>query len=138
MRSVGSSRPVRRRGQEQKSWALKFYILLYLLITVSVFFGAVNYRIDLKSKIDNLRRAGNRAQQDIYEMERDIKALTVKRNQLTSWENVSSNIARYNLPFRASDPRQVRYFTVKRSNFRQNASALEAGSRQVMLSQNQH
>ena len=112
-----TARPqARKRGKSQKSLVGKFYVLIYLLMVSAVFFGVMNYRIDLNRKISNLQRISNRAKQEIYELERDIQALKVERNRLSSWENVRSKIAEYKLPFRASSPRQVRHFAVKPGN----------------------
>ena len=117
-RSAAVARPVRRRGKEQKSWKLKFGILLYLLVVVPVLFGVANYRIDLNRKISELQRADNRAKQEIGELDRDIQALKVARDQLSNWYNVKSRIARYNMQFRAADARQVCHIAVKRSKYR--------------------
>lgn len=110
---TAAAKPVRSRKKDQKSWAAKLYILVYLLATVSIIFAVANYRIDLDRKIKNLQKSTNRAKQEIYELERDIQALKNKREQLTSWSNVRSQIARYNLPFRAADHRQIRMLTVR-------------------------
>ena len=112
-RSVASKRPVRRRGQEQKSWKSKFCTLVYLLVVVLVIFGVANYRVDLNCKISELQRANNRAKQEIAELERDIQALKVNRDRLASWSNVRSKLAQHKMPFRAAESRQVRYFAVK-------------------------
>ena len=112
-RHVASKAPVRKRNKDQKSWALKLYILVYLLVVVLTVFAVANYRIDLNSKINELQRASNRAQQEIYELERDIQALKIDRERYSSWANVRSRIARYNLPFRPSEPRQVRMLTIR-------------------------
>lgn len=112
-RHVASRTPVRKRNRDQKSWAFKLYILVYLLVVVSVVFGVANYRIDLNSKISDLQRAGNRAKHEIYELERDIQALKIEKERLASWENVRSRIARYNLPFRAAESHQIRLLTIK-------------------------
>ncbi len=123
-RHVASKRPAaRRRGKDQKSWAVKLYVLLYLLVVISVFFGVANYRIDLNRKISNLQRSTNRAKQEIYELERDIQALKIEYQRLSSLEHVNKCIARYKMPFRASDPRQVRYFAVKSSGNRKAGSS---------------
>lgn len=105
--------PLRRRGKDQKSWKFKFCTLLYLLVVVSVFFGVANYRIDLNRKISDLQRLHNRTKQDIHELERDIQALKVARDRLSSWNNVRSKIAYYKMPFRAAESQQVRFFAVK-------------------------
>lgn len=97
------------RKREQKSWAFKFYVLLYLLVVASVFFGAVNYRIDLNRKITELQRAKAHAERDIKKMDLDIQALKVQRERLSSWDNVSKRIAEYKLPLRAAEPQQIRY-----------------------------
>ncbi len=112
-RHVASKAPVRKRNKDQKSWALKLYILVYLLVVVLTVFAVANYRIDLNSKISNLQRASNRAKQEIYELERDIQSLKVDRERYSSWSNVRSRIAHYNLPFRPLEPRQVRMLTVR-------------------------
>ncbi len=112
-RHTAARRPVSSRKKDQKSWVTKLYILMYLLVVVSVVFGVANYRIDLNRKINDLQKAGNRAKQEKYELERDIQALKIDRERLSSWENVRSRIARYNLPFRAAEPRQVRLLTIK-------------------------
>lgn len=111
-RNVVLSRGGTKRGKEQKSWAFKFYVLLYLLVTASVFFGAANYRIDLNRKINELRRSSSRAKLEIYEMERDIQALKLAKQQLSSPENIRKRIAEYNMQFRPYEASQVRYFTV--------------------------
>ena len=110
---TAAAKPVRSRKKDQKSWAAKLYILVYLLATVSIIFAVANYRIDLNRKINNLQKSTNRAKQEIYELERDIQALKNKREQLTSWANIRSQIARYNLPFRPADHRQIRMLTVR-------------------------
>lgn len=112
-RHTAARRPVRSRKKDRKSWAVKLYILVYLLVVVSVVFGVANYRIDLNRKINDLQKASNRTKQEIYELERDIQALKIDRERLSSWGNVRSRIARYNLPFRAAEPRQVRLLTIK-------------------------
>lgn len=113
-RHVAAKRPTaRRRGKDQKSWAVKLYVMVYLLVVISIFFGVANYRIDLNRKISNLQRSTNLAKQEIYELEREIQALKIDYQRFSSLEHVNKCIARYNLPFRASDPRQVRYFAVK-------------------------
>ena len=111
--STKLSRSNVRRGREHKSWAFKFYVLIYLLMVASVFFGAVNYRIDLNRKINDLRRASSRAKVEIYELERDIQALKLDKERLCSADNINRCIAAYNLPLRQAVPGQVRYFTVR-------------------------
>ena len=105
----------RRNGKEQKSLAVKLYVLFYLLMMVSVLFAAANYRIDLNRKISNMERAYNRTQQEIFELDRDIQALKVSRQHLYGWSSISTRIAEHGLPLRHSEHQQVRYFTVKRS-----------------------
>ncbi|MBE6403305.1 MAG: hypothetical protein IKD10_09165 [Lentisphaeria bacterium] len=112
-RHTTSHSPVRRRNKDQKSWALKLYILVYLLVVVLTVFAVANYRIDLNSKISELQRLSNRAKQEIYELERDIQALKNSRENLSSWANVRYCINKYNLPFRASEPGQIRMLTIK-------------------------
>lgn len=112
-RHVASRAPVRKRNKDQKSWALKLYILMYLLVVVLVVFAVANYRIDLNSKINDLQRASNRAKHEIYELERDIQALKIDRERYSSWSNVRRRIAYYNLPFRAAEAHQVRLLTIK-------------------------
>ena len=97
------------RKREQKSWIFKFYVLLYLLIVASIFFGAVNYRIDLNRKITELQRARAATKRDMQKMDLDIQALKMQRERLASWDNVKSRIAEYNLPLRESEPHQIRY-----------------------------
>ena len=97
------------RKREQKSWTFKFCVLLYLLIVASIFFGAVNYRIDLNRKITELQRARATTKRDMQKMDLDIQALKMQRERLASWENVKSRIAEYNLPLRESEPYQIRY-----------------------------
>ncbi len=112
-RHVASRAPVRKRNKDQKSWALKLYILMYLLVVVLVVFAVANYRIDLNSKINDLQRASNRAKHEIYELERDIQALKIDRERYSSWANVRRRIAYYKLPFRPAEAHQVRLLTVK-------------------------
>lgn len=113
--NVPLPRQNRRQKRDQKSWAVKFYILLYMLVTVTVACGVANYRIDLNRKINELYRSSQRTQREIHDLERDIQELKVEKQRLCSWENVSSRIAHYKLPFRASSTQQVRYFTVRSS-----------------------
>ena len=113
-RHTGSRSPVRKRNKDQKSWALKLYILVYLLVVVLVVFSVANYRIDLNSKISELQRLSNRAKQEIYELERDIQALKNDRESLSSWANVRYCINKHNLPFRASEPGQIRMLSIKK------------------------
>ena len=112
-RHTGARQPVRRRKKDQKTWVQKLYILMYLLVVIFTMFGVANYYIDLQNKISALQKADNRAKQEIYELERDIQALKIDRERLSSWENVRSRIARYRLPFRAAEPRQIRLLTIK-------------------------
>ena len=133
-RRVSAPRQVRRRKDDQKSWKVKFCILLYLLVTVSVFYGALNYSIDLNRKISELRRASNRARMEIQDIERDIKALNVEYQRLASAANIHRQIARHNLPFRPSDPRQVRFFTVKYRNYKPDNTEYSAHNTAVTLS----
>ncbi len=122
-RNVTAAR-VNRGKKEQKSWAFKFCVLMYLLVVASVFFGALNYRIDLNRKITELQRASGSARRDIKRMELDIQALKVQREHLTSWENVSKRIAECNLPLRPAEPQQIRYVAFKRSSTQDTAVAV--------------
>ena len=132
--STKLSRSNVRRGKERKSWAFKFYVLVYLLVVASVFFGAVNYRIDLNRKINDLRRASIRAKQDIYELERDIQALRVDKERLSSAENIQRCITAYRLPFRPAEPGQVRYFTVRKRSVPQHTAQVSgSGSNRLSL-----
>lgn len=135
---VAAKPPARRRGKSQKSLAGKFYVLMYLLVVCAVFFGVMNYRIDLNRKISNLQRLSNRTKQEIYELERDIKALKIEHNRLCSWENVRGKIAEYKLPFRASTPRQVRSFAVRHRNFHGGQNSNGGNGNAVSLSQANH
>ena len=112
-RHASSRPPARRRNKDQKSWALKLYILMYLMVVVLVVFAVANYRIDLNSKISDLQRRSNRAKQEIYELERDIQALKNDRESLSSWANVRHCINKHRLPFRASEPNQIRMLTIR-------------------------
>jgi len=111
--NVPLNRQSRRQKNNQKSWALKFYILLYMLVTVTVICGVANYRIDLNRKINELYRSSQGLQREIHNLDCDIKALKVEKQRLSSWDNISKKIALYKMPFRASNYQQVRYFTVR-------------------------
>ena len=128
------------RKREQKSWTFKFCVLLYLLIVASIFFGAVNYRIDLNRKITELQRARATTKRDMQKMDLDIQSLKMQRERLASWENVKSRIAEYNLPLRESEPYQIRYValntdsvskvsqTVAENDFQQRSSSHKISS----------
>ncbi len=113
-RTVVAKRPARRRGGDSASWSLKLYIFLYLLAMAAIVFGIANYRIGLNRKINDLQRAANRAQREIYELDRDIQALKLARERLSGWEHIRTQIAAQKLPFREAEPLQVRRFTVRR------------------------
>ena len=112
-RNVTAKRAARRGGKGNGSLSFKLYVLLYLLVVIIVIFGVFNYSIDLNRKIDKLQREESRAKQEIFELERDIQALKVTRQQLTSWNHVNRKISAYQLPLRPADPQQVRYLAVK-------------------------
>lgn len=115
-RRTNTRQPVKRRnGKDQKSRALKLYIVAYLLMVILVLFSALNYRIDLNRKINDLERAYNRTQQEIFELDRDIQSLKVAHEDLSNPRNIRRRIAEYRLPLRESEPQQVRFFTVRHS-----------------------
>lgn len=112
-RNVPARRPARRNGKSNGSLSFKLYILAYLLVVVTVIFGVANYRIDLNRKIEALQNAENSAKQEIFELERDIQALKVTRQRLTSWDHINGKISAYQLPLRPANPQQVRYLALK-------------------------
>jgi hypothetical protein len=115
-RRTNTRQPVKRRnGKEQKSQVSKLCVVLYLLMVILVLFGALNYRIDLNRKINNMERAYNRTQQEIFELDRDIQALKVAHEDLSDPKNIRRRMAEYRLPLRESEPQQVRFFTVSKS-----------------------
>ena len=106
--------PARRTAncrKEQKSWAFKFYLLIYMLVAATVFFGSLNYRVDLNRKIADMQRSRVASQHEIEAMDREIQALKVTRERLSSWENVSKRIAEYKLPLRQAESHQIRYIS---------------------------
>jgi hypothetical protein len=103
-----------RRKKEKKSHLI--YVFMYLLVVATIFFGALSYKVDINRKTNELRRSAARAENEIAELERDIQSLRLAREQLSDWKNVRRKIAEYKMPFRASEPRQVRYFSVQYRN----------------------
>ncbi len=112
-RTIAHRRTPRRRQGAAISWSTKLYIFLYLLLMSALLFGIANYRIGLNRQLNDLRRETNRVKSEIYELDRDIQALKIARERLSSWDNIRAQIARHNLQFRAPDPSQVRKLTVR-------------------------
>ncbi len=110
-RNMVLTRKSPRRKKEKKSNLL--YVFMYLLVVATIFFGALSYKVDLNRKTNELRRSTERAENEIKELDRDIQSLRITREQLSTWTNVKQKIAEYKMPFRASEPRQVRYFSVQ-------------------------
>ena len=110
-RNMAINRKSPRRKKEKKSNLL--YVFMYLLVVATIFFGALSYKVDLNRKTNDLRRSAERAENEIKELDRDIQSLRIARERLSTWTNVKQKIAEYKMPFRASEPRQVRYFTVQ-------------------------
>jgi len=113
------SRTTNRRGARRRqgaaiSWSTRMYIFLYLLLMSALLFGIANYRIGLNRQLTDLQRETNRVKTEIYELDRDIQALKISRERLSSWDNIRTQIARHDLKFRAPDPQQVRQLTVRR------------------------
>lgn len=109
-RSMPARRTVNRQ-KEQKSWTFKFCLVMYLLMAATVFFGALNYQIDLNRKSTELQRSRAAARQEIKNMEREITLLTGTRERLSSWENIQARIKEYNLPLREAESNQIRYIS---------------------------
>ena len=106
-RSMPARRTVNRQ-KEQKSWTFKFCLLMYMIVVATVFFGALNYQIDLNRKTTELQRSRAAARQEIKNMEREITLLTGTRERLSSWENIKARIDEYKLPLRLAEPHQIR------------------------------
>ena len=109
-RSMPARRTVNRQ-KEQKSWTFKFCLVMYLLMAATVFFGALNYQIDLNRKSTELQRSRAAARQEIKNMEREITLLTGTRERLSSWENIYARIKEYNLPLREAESHQIRHIS---------------------------
>ena len=105
-RQVG--RPVRQyKARCESDVRMKWIVALNLLVIFGVIFGNVNYRISLNKKLAAMQREVSVVDEKIRSLNREAKALRIKKEQLSSWEYIRERIAYHNLPLVQPEYNQV-------------------------------
>lgn len=94
------------RSQGSSSWLVPVAIKLGLM--GALIFLAVNYRISYDEKAESLNREASRIKMKIHRLNLEIANLKIRKESLSSWDNIGSKIKNYNLALRPAEPDQVR------------------------------
>ena len=96
----------RRKNDSSRVW----YISLFarLIIMALLIFAAVNIRIYYNQKAELLNRETARVERQIHELDREIENLKKRKEQLSSFANISRKNTAYKLGLRHADPHQIR------------------------------
>ena len=94
------------RNQASNPWLVPVAIKLGLM--GALIFLAVNYRISYDEKAESLNREASRIKMKIHRLNLEIANLKIRKESLSSWDNIGSKIKNYNLALRPADSEQVR------------------------------
>ena len=94
--------PRRRSFARVIGTALK---IILLLLTAG---GVTNGYIYLNQQSLNIDRSIRKVKRDLHNTNREISHLRIRREELSAWPHISSQIARYGLNLRHPEPGQVR------------------------------
>jgi hypothetical protein len=95
-----------RNQGAQSSWLVPVAIKL-AMIGALIFF-AVNLRISYDEKAEALNREASRIKMKIHRLNLEIANLKIRKESLSSWDNIGGKIKNYNLALRPAEPSQVR------------------------------
>ena len=98
------------RSKGASSWVLQ--LVVNLAIMGALIFMAVNYRISYDEKAESLNREASRIKMKIHRLNLEIANLKIRKETLSSWENIGSKIKTYNLALRPADSDQVRHLAL--------------------------
>ncbi|MGE4565684.1 MAG: hypothetical protein AB7F32_12485 [Victivallaceae bacterium] len=108
----GKVRGARPRGKGNGSIGGKLATAFRVTLLLVVVGALVNSYIYLNQKIAETGRTIRLTEKKIHETEREIANLRVRREQLSAWPHISSQMARFKLTLAAPDPRQVRKLAI--------------------------
>ncbi|WP_176011957.1 hypothetical protein [Victivallis sp. Marseille-Q1083] len=107
------SRKSRPRGGAKGSLAVKLWMLFNVILLLGAAFVIVNYRIALNQKIADVQKETTALQNKLHTTDREIEALRIKREKLTSWDQIRARITAYQLPLIQPEPHQVQQLVLR-------------------------
>ncbi len=113
IRTKKTTTAVRKRpaAAREAIWG-KFDILFFVIILGLGIFTAISMRLTFNSKGVAVSRQTEKLRREIHNLERELEYLVTQRESLTSWSNIQTRIAQFNLPLRLPKPNQVYRMTV--------------------------
>ncbi len=108
----GKVRGARPRGKNNGSIGGKLATAFRVTLLLAVIGALVNSYIYLNQKIAETGRTIRLTEKKIHETEREIANLRVRREQLSAWPHISSQMTRFKLTLAAPDPRQVKKLAI--------------------------
>lgn len=87
-------------------------VLLPLVIIFVTVFAAVNFRISLNQKTDNLNKNITKVKRDMRRLKREVINLKIQQEKLSSWEHIKERIIHFALALRQPDYGQVRELVI--------------------------
>ena len=111
----------RRRGGAARASA-GFWVRLGILVQVMALLGGIfvlfSYRVSLGEKLTATARETAKVKREIHELDREIEALRIKKEDYSRWSYIKGQIDRYQLGLRVADPVQRRQLAVSYSRSR--------------------
>ncbi len=108
----GKVRGAKPRGPGGNSIGGKLATAFRVTLLLVVAGALANGYIYLNQKIAETGRAIRLAEKKIHETEREIANLRVRREQLSAWPHISSQMERFKLKLAAPDPRKVKKLAI--------------------------
>ncbi len=103
-----TNRKNRARGEAGRSILMRLWVLLNVIVIISAAFLIINYKIALNQDISVTEREIGKVKSELHQLDREMEALRIRRENLSSWEYIRVRIAYYNLPLRQPTPDQTR------------------------------
>lgn len=112
-----TNRKSRARGEAGRSILMRLWVLLNVIVIISAAFLIVNYKIALNQDINTAEREINKVKGELHQLDREMEALRIRRENLSSWEYIRVRIAYYNLPLRQPAPDQTRQLVMTTNRY---------------------
>ncbi len=101
------SSPRRTSGASGSSVGAKLATVLKVAFVIAAVAGLFNSYIYLNQKINETERAFARNQRELHQVNREIDALRIHREQLSSWQHIGPMIQRFGLKLHQARPGQI-------------------------------
>lgn len=129
-----NSRKTRSRNTSKGSLGVKIWVVFNIIIMLGAIFLIANYRISINQGISNIERETVMVKSRMHELDREVEALRIKREKLTSWQHIRTRITQLRLNLRMPEPYQVQQLVIDEIGVSEDNSRVENGKK-IVLSQ---